>query len=270
MDVILAIAQLGIPGFGVALFVVLVATYRLGAVVGMRRRERAGREVEEVSFAVTGMLGLLAFTLGLTLSMAQARYEDRRHAALQEANAIGTAWLRSHAIGHPRGVAIAGLLEEYLRQRIAFVRADRGAPDIEAVNARTSALQGEIWGHAAAIAQERTDAVAALFLAALNEAFDTATAQRWAFAGRVLSQVVWLVLACSVLAIGGIGYQFGMKGRRHPFASLLLIAMYAAATAVILDLSAPRLGGVRVDTRVYEWTLQGFGTGLRIPPSPPR
>ena len=77
-----------------------------------------------------------------------------------------------------------------------------------------------------------------------------------------------LLLCMSVLTIGGIGYQFGLKGRRHPFASLMLIAMWAASIVTIADLSTPRLGAVRVDTQVYEWTLQGFQGGITIPPVP--
>lgn len=48
---------------------------------------------------VGGFLALLAFVLELTLSFASERFSDRRNATLNEANAIGTAWLRARAIG---------------------------------------------------------------------------------------------------------------------------------------------------------------------------
>ena len=83
-----------------------------------------------VGHVVTGMLGLLAFSLGLALSMAQSRFDARREAALQEANAIGTAWLRAQAIGHERGPAIARLLEDYIRLRIEYVRAGPDQTDL--------------------------------------------------------------------------------------------------------------------------------------------
>jgi hypothetical protein len=48
----------------------------------------------------------------------------------------------------------------------------------------------------------------------------------------------------------------------------MLIAMWTATITVTVDLSQPRVGSVRVDTRVYEWTLQGFSGGVTIPPVP--
>ena len=38
----------------------------------------------------------------------------------------------------------------------------------------------------------------------------------------------------------------------------LLIAVWTSVIAVILDLSAPRLGAIRTNVDVYDWTLQGF------------
>lgn len=53
------------------------------------------------------MLGLLAFVLALTLSYSTARFSERRQATLNEANAIGTAFLRASAIGSPQAVEVA-------------------------------------------------------------------------------------------------------------------------------------------------------------------
>ena len=262
------LSQVGLVLFGVVLFFALIGAFYAGGTIGLWRRPGAEQDTEGVGFVVTGMLGLLAFSLGLTLSMAQGRFEARRAASLQEANAIGTAWLRAQGIGHPRGEAIAGLLEDYTRLRIEFVRAGPDRAGVDAMNRRTNAMQNQIWGHVAAIVRERTDPVAAALQASLNDTFDMSTAQRWAFAATLPQEMSLLLLGMSVLTIGGIGYLFGLKGRRHPFASLMLIAMWAAAITTIADLSTPRIGAVRVDTQVYEWTLQGFQGGITIPPTP--
>jgi hypothetical protein len=109
---------------------------------------RAGRaqlppgEAAGIGHVVTGMLALLAFSPGLALSMAQSRSDTRRAAALHEANAIGTAWLRAHAIGHERGPAIARLLEDYIRLRIECVRAGPDQTGLSAIGQRTGDTQG--------------------------------------------------------------------------------------------------------------------------------
>lgn len=261
------VSAIGLTGFFVILFSLLVGAYFVGNTIGSRHRGTAD-ESESVGLIVTGMLGLLAFSLGLTLSMAQGRFESRRAAALEEANAIGTAWLRARAVGHPRGPVIGGLLEDYTRARIEFVLAPPDPGVVDPIDRRTNALQSEIWGHLAAILQERTDPVAVALQASLNDAFDMTTAQRWAFAATLPQEMSFLLLSMSFLSIGAIGYQLGLRGRRHPVATVMLIAMWSASITTIGDLSSPRLGWVRVDTRVYEWTLQGFQGGITIPPAP--
>lgn len=266
VEFILPVARLGILAFGVTLFLALLGALGLGALVGIYRRDHTDKPSEQVSFVVNSMLGLLAFILGLTLVMSHGRYEELRETTFQEANAIGTAWQWTHAVAHPRATTIAGLLEDYLGLRTAFVGAEPGNTEaIAAIERRTDVLQGEIWGHAMVIARERTDPIAWQLLASLNETFDTTTRQRWAYTGAVLTEVFWLVIACSVLTIAGIGYQFGMEALRRPVVVLGLIAMHAAVTAVIFDLATPRLGSLRADTRPYEWTRESLRGGVSIP-----
>jgi hypothetical protein len=271
MGVLHAIAEFSLAAFGAALFAVMLAAKELGHAIGLRHRGQGEAKTasESIGFMVSGMLALLAFALGLSLSMAQSRYEDRRKTALEEANAIGTAWLRAEAIGHPRGAEIAGLLEAYTALRIDFVMAPQAAAqELAALNARTSAMQSLIWGHAAAIARERPDAVAAALQAALNDTFDLATAMRWAYAARLPQEIVGLLLALSVLSTAALGYHLGLRGRRHPVIAIMLLAMWASTITSIADLAAPRIGALRVDPAPYRWAIQGFQGGVAIPPPP--
>jgi hypothetical protein len=266
MQILVAVAQLSILALAAVIFLGLLVAYCVGFSLATRRAQHPPPEAEGIGQVVTGMLGLLAFSLGLSLSMAQSRFDVRRAAALQEANAIGTAWLRAHAIGHERGAIIARLLEDYTRLRIEYVRAGPEQPGLAAISQRTGDMQGVIWGHATAIVRERPDPAVAALLESLNGAFDSSTAQRWAFVDPIPEEIVSLLLAMSVLAIGAMSYQIALRRRRHPVAACMLIAMWAATITVIVDLSQPRIGSVRVDTRVYEWTLRGFSGGVAIPP----
>jgi hypothetical protein len=214
------------------------------------------------------MLGLLAFTLALTLSFSTTRSMERRDGALAEANAIGTAWLRAHAIGHPRGGEIARLLEEYGRQRMAFVTADFNSPVIEQSTRRTGELQTVIWGHAMAIAQERPDAIAGSLLASLNETFDSSTSERFAFDFLLPPQLFWLLVMMSCLSMGALGFQLGLRGTPLRVLCVSLIVMWTVTMTVILDLGAARLGNIRLAPAIYQWTMDGFSGGAPIPPPP--
>ena len=268
MQSLVAVAQFSILVLAAAIFLGLLVAYYVGGSLAARQTQLPPGEAADIGHIVTGMLGLLAFSLALALSMAQSRFDTRRAAALQEANAIGTAWLRAHAIGHERGPAIARLLEDYIRLRIEYVRAGSDQTGLSAISQRTSDMQGVMWGHATVIAWERPDPAVAILLASLNEAFDASTAQRWAFVDPIPEEIIWLLLAMSVLAIGAMGYQIALGRRRHRVATCMLIAMWTATITVTVDLSQPRIGSVRVDTRVYEWTLQGFSGGIMVPPMP--
>jgi len=220
---------------------------------------------ERVGIVVGGLLALLGFTLGLMISLAETRFEQRSRTALDEANAIGTAWLRAHAVAHPRGAEVAHLLEDYARIRLAWVEAPRDGNALAESTAATDRAQAVLWGHAMALARERTDPVAQGLLASLNSVFDLASAQRWAFIGQIPSQLPWLLLALTVVGVGGIGFQWGLMGQWHPVVATLLLGAWSACLMLIADLANPRIGWVRVDVAPYLWTLESFRNGVPIP-----
>ncbi|MGE0627016.1 MAG: hypothetical protein AB7O43_04275 [Hyphomicrobiaceae bacterium] len=254
--------------FAVFLFLIQVAVHLLGFRLGQRNRAAHSGDVEGVGLIVGGILALLAFVLALTLSYANTRFAERRHTALQEANAIGTAWLRAEALDHPRAGQIARLLETYIRERKRFLQTRRASAELQAINDRTSSLQSEIWGHAAAISHERPDDVVASLMRALNEAFDMSTKQRFAHDDRYPPQMFWLLIGLTLISIAALGYQLGLKDHRIYTLVGILIAVWTSIIVVILDISTPRLGSIRTGIDVYDWTLSGFKGGIRIPPPP--
>ncbi|HEY2132898.1 MAG TPA: hypothetical protein VGH36_07980 [Acetobacteraceae bacterium] len=115
-------------GFGLALtaiflFLSLMVALEVGFRLGRRTIIDHPAKMEEtsgISTLTAGMFGLLAFTLSLSISFAQNRYEARRGLVLGEANAIGTAWLRTKLIDGDEGPAIAAKIEDYARVRLDF------------------------------------------------------------------------------------------------------------------------------------------------------
>ncbi|MEI6160047.1 MAG: hypothetical protein WCP77_09455, partial [Roseococcus sp.] len=249
-------------------FAILLLAYGAGVLIGHWRQSRTEETIEATSFVTNGLLGLLAFTLGLTIAMAQGRFEGRRAASLAEANAIGTAWLRASAIEHPRAAQVAQLLEDYTRLRIQFVEAPLVQLEVDRLNAETSRAQNVIWGHATAITRERADPLTAAFQASLNDVFDQGAAQRWAFAAPIPSELLIFLMGMGVLTIGAIGYQFGLKRLGEPVLALLLVGVWTGAMVLVVDLASARFGAVRPSAAPYHWALQGFQGGVVIPRLP--
>ena len=139
-----------------------------------------------------------------------------------------------------------------------------------ALNAETNAAQARIWALAQAAVQRDPNPVMAGLVAALNETFDAALSQRFAYESRAPAHIQWLLLAGSLLSVGAIGVQLGLGPQRHLVLSVLLMMMWTGGMLLIVDLNRPRQGKIRVDPAPLVWTLQGFSSGApaATPPKP--
>ena len=262
------IAAQGLIVFALIVFSTLLLAYGAGVLIGRWHQARTEQTIEATSFVTNGLLGLLAFTLGLTIAMAQGRFEARRATSLSETNAIGTAWLRAGAFEHPRAAEIARLLEDYTRLRLQFVEAPMRQIEVDRLGTASNQLQGLIWGHATAMTRERADPLTAALQASLNDVFDQSAAQRWAFAAPIPGELLLFLMAMAVLTIGTIGYQFGLKRLDMRILAVMLVGVWTGAMVLVADLASPRFGAVRPDVAPYHWTLQGFEGGVVIPRLP--
>src|SRR5436189_2549739 len=99
------------------LFVVLISVecgYRLGK---YRRSQREQEKEAPVGTMVGATLGLLAFILAFTFGLAASRFDTRRQVLLDEANAIGTTYLRAGMLSK-QGEQIRALLRDYVDARL--------------------------------------------------------------------------------------------------------------------------------------------------------
>ncbi len=259
MELVADLAARSLLLFSLLLFACQMLAHRLGYALGYRSRA-AGRAqaADSVGLVVNSLLALLAFTLALTLSFASSRYSERRAGVLTEATAIGTAWLRADAIGHPKGREIADLLKQYGAVRRDFVQVQRGSPVINEINGHTAVLQSQIWDRVSSIVRERPDDVSSSLMESLNSAFDASTAERFAIETKMPHQLFWLLVGIIFVSMGAFGYQLGLHGHELRVLLVLLVAVWTAVLVVILDLSAPRIGTTRTSTTVYDWMLDGM------------
>ena len=253
------VIELGIGVFGLFVFAVLALVGEVGFQVG-RTRERAAASSDNqnagISTLTTGMLGFVAFTLAVTIGIAQDRFEARRHATLDEANTIGTAWLRTGLAG-ASGKPIAGLIEEYARARLAYLVATSPGGATSALS-RTNSLQNEIWQRTLPLLTAMPPALASNLVSSLNEMFDAALVQRYSMESWVPAETMLGLLFGAVLAVGALGYQMGLTGRRQLVLALLLLLMVSGAMAVIVDFNRPSDGFIHVNPAPLEWTIAGF------------
>jgi hypothetical protein len=231
------------------LFLPVLASMAVGRRFGRKafaadatRRPAGLGTVETVAF---GLLGLL---LAFTFSGAAQRLDVRRSQIVDEANAIGTAWLRLDLVPPAAQPALRDTFRGYVDARIAIYRTftTAGLDAARTESARTSAIQNDLWSQAIAAVREAPAATVVL-LPALNAMFDIA-ATRLAATRMHPPIVIYVVLGLlSVICGFLVGYEMG-GSRALSWPHVLVLAFLLAFTfAVILDFEYPRLGLIRID-----------------------
>lgn len=232
------------------IFFGMLLLFEVGRRLGIARRRRDPDGVDKGSGPVEAALfGLLGLLLAFTFSGAASRFEDRRHLITEEANAIGTAYLRIDLLPPDTQSAIRQLFARYL-----IIRTDiyRDAEDVTATKARTSetaSLQTQIWANAVS-ASQRPDAAtdaAKLLLPALNAMIDITTTRAVAMQNHPPRIVFFLLAALSLVSALLAGYVMCSTAVRSWFYMLLFSATMSATFFVILDLEYPRFGLIRID-----------------------
>lgn len=213
---------------------------------GRARRTRFEDEKEgPVGAIVAATLGLLAFVLAFTFGLAASRFDARRTVVVDEANAIGTTYLRAGLLpDEVRRGRVRQLLRTYVDSRLEVARTG----DIGVAIGRADELHRALWAEAESAGRQSPDSiVVGLFIEALNETIDIhATRLLIVLQGRI-PPVLWGALGTvTVLSMTGVGYFCGLSKSRRTPEVLVLSLSFSAILVLIADLDRPREGFIQV------------------------
>ncbi len=121
--------------------------------LGWRYGQRSEGHSTNISTLESATAGLLALMIGFTFAMALSRFEARRDAVVQEANAIGTTALRARLLPEPHRGESLRLLREYVKIRIDAFESGHSFADLKATVERSNVLQEALWKQARAVAE---------------------------------------------------------------------------------------------------------------------
>lgn len=231
------------------LFVGMLVLLEVGRMLGARRLARDPEGARAGVTAVEGALfGLLGLLIAFTFSGAASRLDARRKLINEEANAIGTAWLRLDLLPSDAQPAVRELFRQYLDSRLLTYAKIPDLPAVEAELARSTRIQGEIWKQSvAAVRAAPPGPSGTALLTALNAMFDIMTTRTMA-ARTHPPAIIYVMLA--VLALAGALFagdaMSSAKSRSwiHVFGFALVLSL---TVYVILDLEFPRVGFIRLD-----------------------
>jgi hypothetical protein len=232
-------------GLFVGMFVCLEVGRRIGERV---ERHDPGGAHSGTGAVEGGVFALLGLIIAFSFSGAASRFDARRELIVQEANDIGTAYLRVNQLPAPAQPAVRDLFRRYLDARLAVYAEVTDPEVVQAKLAAVAELQRTIWEQAGiGCAAAPTSACAMLLLPALNAMFDTATSRVLATRLHPPLVVFWLLFGlsfgCALLA----GYSMASGTARKWTHMIAFAAVTACSVYVILDLEFPRIGLIRVD-----------------------
>lgn len=226
---------------GIVLMVLLSVEggYRLG-----RLRARQAHEMEmPVGEMVASTLGLLAFILGFTFGLAASRFDAKRQLLVDEANAIGTTYLRAEMLPEGRD-GIQVLLREYVDVRLEAIKPDQLTRSIR----RSEELQRKLWDVTVPIAKKNPDSiVVGLFVQSLNEVIDLHTKRLTAGLRNRIPFAIWAALyGIAVFSFAAMGYHSGLTGTSRSLVIIFVAFAFSVVIVLIADLDRSQEGVLNV------------------------
>jgi hypothetical protein len=231
------------PAFAISFLMLWVSAY-VGAFFRKRQPELQEAVLQDLDVISTATLTLLGLIVGFTFSMAISRYDQRKTYEEEEANAIGTEFVRADVLPAADAAKLRTLLREYLDQRILFY-SNRDESELRQIDAATAQLQNQMW--ATVQVQLSAQPTPALVFAAqgMNDVLNSQGFTQAAWRNQV-PIAAWRLMAtiaicCNVL----VSYS-----RHRPNAGmirfLVLPFVLSVAFFAISDIDSPRRGTIRV------------------------
>lgn len=232
-------------GGGVLILMTLAVAGGIALRTWNDRRDPSGSRGGEgglEGYVVSAVLGLLALLMGFTFSLAVDRFEMRRALVLEEANAIGTTYLRAQLLQEPHRTRISQLLVNYTDNRITLGTAP---PDrIPPLLVENDRMLTDLWAAtASAFVTIKGIDFSSTFVDGVNNVIDLDAARKTARMARVPAEVFFVLFVYLIVTAGVLGYVF--VGNRGRGAAAFMLALLTLSLLLILDIDRPNKGGVR-------------------------
>ncbi len=247
---------------GLTVFGIVLGTTLLGAFVGSRLRAHADTLREPFGVLQAALLGLVALIL-FGLTMAVGRYDQRRAAVVDDANAIGTTYLRAQTLREPIRSESLDLLRRYTDASIALSNSVPGSAAQAAAIAEEEELQRTLWRLGGeALADSPTDSAPRLYIETLNEMIDMQTVRVSALNNRVPAAVLAIAIVGAAVGLGLLAAYLAILSR-GVVPVILAAAFVSTLLLITFDLDRPTRGVVTVP----DTPLVALRVSMELPPA---
>ena len=153
-------------------------------------------ERENFTIVLSATLTLLGLIIGFSFSMATSRYDQRKNYEEEEANAIGTEYVRAGLLDSQDTERVQGLLKKYLARRMLFYTV--GSERLPQVNSDTEQLQQQMWSVVQSATRSKPSPVTALVASGMNDVLNSQGYTQAAWWNRIPT-AAWSLMAAIAL-----------------------------------------------------------------------
>jgi hypothetical protein len=248
---------------GVVLVVIMFGATTLGLWAGRRMRHHRDTLRDPISVVQGALLTLVALVLAFGLAMAVGRHDTRRTAVADDANAIGTAYLRAQTLQEPERSQSLDLLRQYADQSLRLSRSIPGSSAQRQAIAAESDLQQQLW-RLAGQSLERAPVASAprLYVESLNAMIDMQTSRVAALNNRVPYAIVLFQVLAAAVALALTAFYLALLSR-GTVPLLLTAGMLTLLLFVSFDLDRPTRGFIEIPTA----PLDALRQSMQLPPA---
>ena len=229
--------------------------FRFGIIARRKHADGASGHSGTVQGAVLGLLGLL---LGFSFAMSVGRYDARRSLVLEEANSIGTTWLRADFLPTPQRDEIKDLLVRYTKLRIANGTNSPKAEKFAEARKEVAVILNTLWAKGSAAAIASPTPLTAGFITSLNETIDLDSKRMGALRNHVPGAVWLLLLVVSGCGAWASGYGSGTGNLRSSFSQFIFPVLISVVITLIVDIDSPRKGIIGISQQPLQELLESI------------
>jgi len=191
---------------------------------------------------LTAVSGLLALLIGFTFSMAIDRFDARRAAVLEEAQAIQAAYLKAQILGEPYRTQISKLLIEYTDNRIELGQAKPGE-DQNVLLVKNEQFLTQLWADTVAVFPTiKSLDFSSSFVDTMGNVMEVDIARKEGRRAHVPAQVYVILFVYQFVAAAVFGYV--LAGRRGREIAGFLLLLFAMSMILVIDLDRPATGRI--------------------------
>ncbi len=251
------------------LFLVVIAVIGgaavVGAVGGHYLRRTSAHYRDPVGVLQGALLGVVGLILAFGLTLAVGRYQDRRADVVDDANTIGTAYLRAQTLHEPQRSQSLALFKRYNDLAIRVTHEVPGTEALRATSAEEGRVQRGLWRLAGqSLNAHPTDSAPRLYVESLNEMIDQQGVRLAGLNNRVPNEVLALQLLGAALGIGLLALYLGMLGKGFVTVAAAALAV-SFLVVVTFDLDRPTRGLITVP----DTPLVIERASMNLPPAAP-